>query len=81
MTTTSSAELRTKIAKLKIRIEKCQKQGLKNHVISLTGRLRRLSNEYRQIYEYQNKGFSRIDNIAPRLEIVLFEILRRFPGE
>jgi uncharacterized membrane-anchored protein YhcB (DUF1043 family) len=74
----SSAELRTKIAKLKARIEKCQKQGLKNHVISLTGRLRRLSNEYRRIYEYQCKGFNRVDNVATRLEIVLFEILRKF---
>jgi hypothetical protein len=74
----SSAELRTKINKLKSRIEKCQKQGLKTHVISLTGKLRRLDTAYRRIYEYPCKGFNRIDNVATRLEIVLFEILRKF---
>lgn len=78
MNITNHVELRSQISKLKVRIEKCQKQGLKNHVISLTGRLRRLSIQYKNHYEYPYPGFSRIDNIAPRLEIVLFEILRKF---
>lgn len=70
--------LRCNIAVIKARIERAKKANLKEHVMSLTSRLRQLTIEYQSLYEYENKGFSRVDLIEDDLSELCNNIILGF---